>query len=189
MKDNFGKHSPRPERPGWIGILVAIVGVGLLAACSSGTSATTASGTSSTSSQYAKALVYAQCMRKHGDPNFPDPNSNGTFTQANNDSSGVSQSVVQAALSACQKLAPSGMQISQSQQQQVQTEGLKFAKCMRAHGVPNFQDPAAGGEIMRPKGVDPNSSTYVAALHVCQPLLVAPSGAAPQGGAPQGGTG
>jgi hypothetical protein len=144
----------------------------VLAACGSVSSTpATLGGGNSPSSQYAKAIAYARCIRSHGVPNFPDPNSNGQFVQTGGNSLNVSNSVISAAQSACQSLAPSGLQISSGQKQQVSAAGLKFAKCMRSHGVPNFPDPPAGGEISLPKGVSPSSPSIQNAERACQSLM------------------
>jgi hypothetical protein len=152
-----------------------MLGIVLLAACSS---PATSSGSNPPSSAYTKALAYAKCMRSHGVPNYPDPNSNGQFVETGSNSlnvrsnsPNVGSSVLSAAQSACQSLMPSGLQISSGQKQQFSADALKFTRCMRSHGVPNMPDPVAGGEISRPKGVDPNSPTFQNAERACQSLL------------------
>jgi hypothetical protein len=145
----------------------------LSAACGS-SSAGTASGGNTPSTAYAKALSYAKCIRSHGVPNFPDPNSDGTFVETGNNTSplgNISPQIVRQATSACQSLAPGGGQISQAQKQQVTAAGLKFARCMRSHGVPTFPDPKSGGEIGLPPGTNPNSPTFQAAERACQSLM------------------
>jgi hypothetical protein len=49
------------------------------------------------------------------------------------------------------------------------TEGLRFARCMRAHGVA-FPDPGiSGDEITLDLGVvDTNSPKYAAAAQICE---------------------
>jgi hypothetical protein len=43
---------------------------------------------------------------------------------------------------------------------------VAFARCMRAHGVPNFPDPnGQGGQLGPGSGIDPRSPQYQAALH------------------------
>ena len=115
-----------------------------LAACGGGGSAATAMG----SSTFDKALAFSKCMRSHGVPDYPDPNSNGVFVQPNGSSSlSESQSVIRAADQACQHLMPSGGgpdSLTQGQKQQMQRQSLKFVRCMRTHGVPGMQDPGAG---------------------------------------------
>jgi hypothetical protein len=150
---------------------------------STGSSTTAAASQSAGSSQstYQQAVDYAKCMRAHGVPNFPDPNSQGKFVLGGVD---PSSSGYQAAQDACKSLAP-----PQNPQQQAQNlaQALKFAQCMRAHGVPNFPDPSEqgnGGPIMiKPgSGVDPNSPQYQKAMQACRSDL--PGGQAPGGDAP-----
>jgi hypothetical protein len=172
MKDYSGRYRPRPVRSRWTGVLLTVAGLALLAAC--GSSGTTTSGGNTQSAAYTKALAYAKCIRSHGVPNFPDPNSDGTFTENGNNANSlgnISPQVINQATSACQSLAPGGGQISQAQKQQVTADGLKFARCMRTHGVPTFPDPTSGGEIGLPHGTNPNSPTFQNAERACQSLM------------------
>jgi hypothetical protein len=52
-------------------------------------------------------------------------------------------------------------------------QGLKFAGCMRAHGVPNFPDPRASGgiDIAPGSGLGPQSPAFHAAQQACGKLL------------------
>jgi hypothetical protein len=154
-----------------MGALLAILGTVALAACSSSSSAT---GTSSSgvSSAYTKALAYAQCIRAHGVPNYPDPNSKGQFYIANGASdptANVSTTVLNAADTACQKLLPATMVKPPNGQGSTsdQTAQLKWAACMRSHGEPNFPDPASDGSFTLPSGMNAESSQFQAALKAC----------------------
>jgi hypothetical protein len=51
------------------------------------------------------------------------------------------------------------------------TASLEFARCMRAHGVPNFPDPGAGGAIELGSGLDTQSPAFQAAQRGCIPIL------------------
>jgi hypothetical protein len=53
---------------------------------------------------------------------------------------------------------------------------LAYARCMRAHGVPNFPDPGSNGAITvsSANGIDPNSPQFKSAQSACQSL--APGG-------------
>ena len=50
---------------------------------------------------------------------------------------------------------------------------LKFASCMRSHGVPNFPDPSPGGgiQISPGSGLDPASPAFQSAQNECKKLL------------------
>jgi hypothetical protein len=103
----------------------------------------------------ASAVAYSACMRSHGVPQYPDPNSNGDLPKGNAQAFGVSNSQYQAAEGACRHLLPnSDMTFTLSLNQCLMSgdcppavvqraleEGLRFARCMRSHGVPNWPDP------------------------------------------------
>lgn len=57
-------------------------------------------------------------------------------------------------------------------------DGLRFAACMRSHGVTGFPDPNAGHfmQFDLPAGVSPQSPAFRAAERTCQHLIPAPSG-------------
>jgi hypothetical protein len=58
-------------------------------------------------------------------------------------------------------------------QSSLASAGLKFATCMRAHGVPNFPDPNGGGGIQIPigSGINPQSPAFQSARGACAKLL------------------
>jgi hypothetical protein len=83
-------------------------------------------------------LKYAQCMRSHGVPNFPDPSPSGGLVVPNDIN--VQSPAFKAAQQACGKLAqPASGAGGPSESRELQL--LELAKCMRSHGVPNFPDP------------------------------------------------
>jgi hypothetical protein len=131
-------------------------------------------------------------MRRHGVPNFPDPDSNGRIlitggVDANGQKTGVDTNSPQArkAARACQKLQPNGGRPTAAQQAREQQAMLKYAQCMRSHGVPKFPDPKAGGALVigTKAGVDPNTPQFRAAEEACRKVVsdgpIAPPPAAP----------
>jgi hypothetical protein len=164
-----GGSGDRAGQPWWLRpqvwaalLVVAAVGMAvLLAGCGSSGS----SPASAQSRKYQKALAFVQCMRAHGEPTFPDPTSQGIIRiQAN-----LNSPVLRAAGRACGSLLPPGsLQLTEAQQEQLATQGLKRAECMRAHGVTNFPDPSAPGQQGPPqKSIDPNSPVFQAAARAC----------------------
>ena len=107
--------------------------------------------------------------------NFPDPNSQGAITGSGSSASGINPQSpqFQAAQKSCAKLAPSGG--TPAQQAQNLAQAVKYAACMRSHGVSNFPDPTSsnGGIGFESTGIDRNSPQYLAASKTCQPLLPA----------------
>ena len=119
-----------------------------------------------------KALAYSRCMRSHGVPNFPDPNSSGAFPKISPQQLGVSSTVFQAAQNHCRYLLPNGGSgPSQTQVQQIMNGMLKFAQCMRSHGVSNWPDPVvdAGGnpEFYLDGRINQNSPQIKSKIHDC----------------------
>jgi len=157
----------------------------LATACGGGTSSAASTPT------YAQELALAQCMRGHGVPNFPDPSASGGYSLTSNGSLegngaavSIDSSQVQAAYGDCRHLLPGGPSISQLEQdvQQAQQRQeqllpalLKYAQCVRGHGVPDFPDPGQGTQSAKGAGVNPDSPQVQAALSACQHLL--PAGA------------
>jgi hypothetical protein len=178
---------------GALGVLA--VGVALLAgACGGGASApkvaslgtttsTTASqpaagasggGGGSSSALVKQSVKYAQCMRKHGEPSFPDPNSAGSFSIAALAGLDRNSSQFQSAATDCEALrpVPSAQALTQDN-----TALLKFSTCMRSHGQLNFPDfdlgSGSAARVARQylKTINPLSPVFQAAFQACRPLL------------------
>jgi hypothetical protein len=153
----------RQQRAGAGILAAALAGIALLAAaCGSGSPA--GAGTGSGQTPYQQALAYARCMRAHGDPGFPDPNSQGLFPHP-------AGPQYQSASRACEHLLPS-QPLTAAQKQEHVSQALKFSACMRSHGVPGFPDPtiAQGGTAVgfRLGNIDRNSPQFQAAAHACR---------------------
>ena len=137
----------------------------LLAACTNGGS--TASP-AVVSTQPTGAVGFAHCMRAHSVPNWPDPNSDGVFdkTKVTVQRLNVSSTQLQAAQNACQALLPPA---SATQQRLDAAQALKFAQCIRGHGVPGFPDPDGSGRIPDPAsvGIAQGSSQFETANQAC----------------------
>ena len=172
--------------------IIAAAALALLAAaCSSGSPSSTGSGGSPTAGDSASspsAVGFSSCMRSHGVPTYPDPDSSGTLPKPDAQAFGVSSSRFNAAQRACQHLLPTAggtLTASSLQQcylagvcpqalvQQAVSEGLKFARCMRSHGVPRWPDPTIDSRgrpqfnINVPRPAPPQVST---AINQCERL-------------------
>jgi hypothetical protein len=132
---------------------------------SNGSSGSSSSGASSNS-----LLQYSQCMRANGVTNFPDPGGGGSVSISGVD---VNSASFKSAQQACQRYLP-GSSATPAQQAQNQAQMLKFAQCMRSHGVSSFSDPqvANGGSGANSgsasQNFDPNSPTFKAAQQACK---------------------
>jgi len=167
-----------------------MAGIAVLATACSGGSSTPTTGSTGGSTTYQKALAYSQCVRSHGVPDFPDPNSNGVIVlpAGSGGSQNLNSAQAQSADRACRHLLPNGGRISQAQQQQDLSQMLKYARCMRSHGLPNFPDPTtAGGGVslnLRGSGIDKRSPQLQSAQKACQSQMPGRPGGAGQAVAP-----
>jgi hypothetical protein len=121
------------------------------------------------------SLQFSVCMRSHGFPNFPDPNSQGQISV-----SGInpSSAAFQNAQKACGRYitGASGKAPSQAQQAKMQADALRFAQCMRSHGITDFPDPTFGqGGVVKQSlrasagsNLNPNSPLFQKAQKACQ---------------------
>ena len=168
------------QRARMVAVVTSMASVALLAVACGGSPPTTGAG----STYYQKAVAYAQCMRSHGVPSFPDPNSQGQFPPVQIGRNGASQSAVGSAQNACRHLQPGGGTGTAQQQQVRTTQALDFSRCMRAHGVPDYPDPSTvnGGIGYNLSGVDTGSPQYQSADRTCQSQFgrgQSPAGAKP----------
>ena len=164
--------------PSWLwrsGALVAAVAaiVVLAAACGGSGNSSALAGTAA----YQKALAYAQCMRAHGEPSYPDPTSNGGFI-IDGRKDHLSGQLMQSANKTCQHLLPKTPPMTAAQQRQASAQALKYVACMRTHGIPDMPDPvvnAQGVEFRiggaKGSGPPPGSPVVHNAMQACQKLL------------------
>jgi hypothetical protein len=171
------------RRPRWPSLRTArasgaLIGAALLvAACGGGPSSAAGSPDAGGSTSSRSAVGYSACMRFHGVPSFPDPDSKGMPRQSDPQQLGVSSSQYQAAEQTCQHLLPTGGSLQQQTQQcllfgdcpqtlmqQILNVERPFARCLRSHGVSNWPDPTVSAKGGRPvfdlsdAGIDPQSA-------------------------------
>jgi hypothetical protein len=158
------------------------VGSGSAAIASGGTSGSAGTPPGNTAGRETFALVrgsvgqmtkFATCVRSHGEPNFPDPNRQGQFSMSAVTASGIDPRSPQLgrAVQACEKDLPKSgpAALSPAAQAQARQQALAFSACMRSHGVPNFRDPSANGNIsLGGSGINPQSPQYQTATTACQ---------------------
>jgi hypothetical protein len=175
------------------GAAIALLSLGLFAtACSSGGSGpgvarlgTPSANPSASAGGSASPVAYSQCMRSHGVPDFPDPDSQGRLSIKAGPGSDLDPTSPKftAAQKACESLMPKP---NASQQAQAYAAQLKFSQCMRAHGVPDFPDPQPDGgmRVQMKKGtdMDPVSPQFKSAQKACQNLAPGLGGTTTGGG-------
>jgi hypothetical protein len=159
-----------------VGMTGALALAVLVAGC--GSSNGPGSSTASSGGSQATALAYTRCMRGHGIRDFPDPTTppgGGVSFQVNGGAgSDLNQSnpAFRAASQACRTLSPGGQQAPTAPTRQIGEE-VKWARCLRSHGVPGFPDPNSSGAIDSAK-FDPASPAFHKASAVCKSIQ--PSG-------------
>lgn len=164
-----------------------VTAVALLAAACGGSSSSAGSGAAPNagrSTASASAVAWIQCVRSHGVPDFPGPDSRGYIPKiVSGQGVGVSDSRLNAARGACQALWPYQAP-TQAQQHQQLADDLKFAQCMRSHGLPDFPDPTTDPKSGRVEfvlsvsrdGFNPHSPQILAKAHACERVLPAGTG-------------
>jgi hypothetical protein len=156
---------------GWRPAILAVtaaMGAVLVTAC--GASSPGGSSGAAGTTAYQKAVAFARCMRSHGAPSWPDPNSQGVFTVT--PATNARFAAPASAEKTCRHLLPDGGQKppQQATPQQMRRM-LKFTACMRAHGVPAFPDPNAGGGFsLGGTSINAGSAGFQAAGHLCQKI-------------------
>jgi hypothetical protein len=123
------------------GVMITGLLLAGLSACGGGTPK------ASSSSPDAAAVWhdFMRCARTHGMPQLPDPkvDSSGSATFPNG-MGDVPASVEQACKSILNQLPPA----ARGQEAPTDIQGLiRFARCMREHGVPDFPDPRPDGQF------------------------------------------
>ena len=140
------------------------------AACSSAASPGTGAGGSAKHSE----LAYSRCMRAHGIKDFLDPNAHGELAVDAGPGTGLDPKSPQfkAANSACKSLLPPRRTLTPAQQAEARAQGLRYSRCMRAHGISDFPDPNGQGQLEiknQPGGdLDPDNPRFRAANQACQ---------------------
>jgi hypothetical protein len=166
-----GTGRSRVRRSG--GLAGGLAAIALLAsACGGGGSPALAATTN-----YQKALAFAQCMRAHGEPSYPDPTSNGGFI-INGRTGHLNGQLMQSANKTCQHLLPKMAPMTAAQQRTATAQALKYVACMRTHGIPDMPDPTVNAQGIefriggaQGKGPRPNSPVLHLAMQACQKLL------------------
>ena len=133
-------------------------------------------GTGSQSSGVSAGVKFANCMRAHGVPNFPDPGPSREIPI-------MRSPAFQSAQQSCQHLLGGGLG-SGAPSAQARAQLLEISQCMRGHGVSEFPDPRAapppstltgyslilgmGGYILAiPSSIDPSSPGFKRAATAC----------------------
>jgi len=164
------RHS-RPLIPTFI---VAATAVAVLATgCGGGSPPPTSSARpdSATTDLAGDAVAFAACVRSHGLSSYPDPqvSQSGGHGQITISPGGLDPTspAFKSATRACGHLLPDGGSPSSAISPQEQAQDLRFASCMRTHGVLNFPEPDHDGVFTLPSGVDQQAPQFQRATKAC----------------------
>ena len=129
-------------------------------------------------------MTAARCFRAHGMPDFPDPNSDGSFPST------APHDIPPSAARACGSLIGAAKQAQTAKNQQDYPKELEVARCIRAHGYPTFPDPPPPGSQAQatgsPSGIDLNSPQFKAVQSSCNQRYFGTSSPPGAGAAPMG---
>jgi len=125
---------------------------------------------SSSPSSPGSPLALAQCMRDHGIHDFPDPDSSGNFDLGGGSDLNPNNPSYQAAARGCRSLGSAGKASSGSLSPLQIAAVVRFAGCMRSHGIDNYPDPDSSGRIpgIRHFGIESSSPQFQAANNACR---------------------
>jgi hypothetical protein len=153
--------------------LVALIGAGCGSNAPSETGTAGSSGTARIKKLTAqeRGVKFSECIRAHGVSDFPDPNAEGEYEYGVS----VTPTVWQKAVHACKELEPPGA-LSAKRSPEQQSAGLRFAQCVRDHGVKDFPDPVNGEPLVDtykiPSANRPGGMTILnAAMQKCGKLV------------------
>lgn len=140
-----------------LGTLLAAL---VIAGCGGGGHPSDAAGPGPSSSAGADAVAvwrqFAACVRAHGLPNLPDPvldeHGDADFGAGNGALKGAlttGSPLDRACAAILHRLPASAKQVRPPTAAELQQEVL-FARCMRAHGLPDWPDPSPDGTFALP---------------------------------------
>ena len=141
------------------------------AGASSGSAGNSGTGGTKKLTARDKAVKFSECIRAHGVSDFPDPDAKNDFQYGVS----VSPAVWKRATTACMDLQPPGT-LSGKRTPKQQSASLRFAQCVRDHGVKDFPDPVNGDPMIDttkiPSSNRPGGMTILnAATHKCGAIL------------------
>jgi hypothetical protein len=152
----------------------AVAAVAVLAAgCGGGSSppASSARPAAAATDLAGDAMAFAACVRSHGLSGYPAPqvSQSADHVQITISPGGLDPTspAFKSATHACGHLFPDGGSRSRAVSPQEQAEDLRYASCMRTHGVTNFPDPDHDGVFTLPSGVDQQAPQFQRATKAC----------------------
>jgi hypothetical protein len=141
---------------------------------------TAASAEGSTTAGKPSAAAFAACLGRHGFASSPGSAASARSNAVHlggvtlNGNVDPTSPQFQAAMQACRTYLPGGgpPSLTPAQAAQWAKAMARFARCMRANGVPSFPDPSGDGRFPRGSldGIDPASPLLQKAFKGCESL-------------------
>lgn len=130
---------------------LAVAGIALLTAACGGSSSPSAQSPATRQN----LIAFTQCMRSHGEPDWPAPNSQRKVDVSHINVASPRYAKTSAA---CAVLKPAGIKIKESatQQREASARQAKFTACLRSHGI------TPGGY-----GPNPSSPRFRSVMKTC----------------------
>jgi hypothetical protein len=162
-----------------IALLAALAAVTALAACGSSNPATDAAAREHAAerSEEQKGTEFAKCLREHGVNASATSVPGGGQALRIQGSPGTGKQSLEGPMKACAKYQPGAKRVNLSPQEKVKREEevLKFAKCMREHGI-EVHTEVGGGKIAigihgNATGPNPGSPAFQSAQKACSGYL------------------
>lgn len=155
-------------------VMAVLLGLAVLAAGCGGGDEASGGGATGSSGSLAQLESYAKCMRSHGVSDFPDPTADSGghvdgFRLSGHGDLDSGNPAYKAAQQSCRSLLPGGSQPPAKSSKEIASE-VKWAQCMRSHGVPSFPDPNGQGAFDSSK-FDESTPAFQAASKACQSLM------------------
>lgn len=148
----------------------SLVAIGLLISGCGGGSTSSRAPSTDVANIGRQALAFATCMRSRGVSGYPDPqvadSGNGVQVRISPGTANPDSSAFKNADRACQYLFPDLVARSASSGQQ-QQQDLKFADCVRSHGVPAFPDADRHGAFTLPATMNQQAPQFERAMTAC----------------------
>ena len=121
----------------------------------------------------AQTVAFAGCIRAHGVSDYPDPQVSGSGNHGqikiSPGSANVGSPAFRSASHVCHHLLPyGGAPAAGGNGAQQQAQDVRYADCIRSHGVPAFPDPDDDGVFTLPATVDEQAPAFLRATHACQ---------------------
>jgi hypothetical protein len=163
--------------PRVLSLVSAAITIGLLVSSCGGSSPSPSAGGQRPAAFGQRFVAFAACMCSHGLADYPDPQISSSGDQVHVKISPGSldpkSPAFKSASQACHHLLPNGGAPAGGASPQEQPQALKFAVCMRSHGVPSFPDPDHDGAFDLPSGITPQATQFQRAVQAC--MKVEPS--------------